>query len=996
MARIVYRDENYQTFYVDVNARQTEVTIGRNPGNSVLIPTKSLSRYHAKIVYQNGRYFLCDLKSSNGTYVNNVRISQQEIRPGDKLRFGDVNVEFIDENRSAGAPAQVNPPPAAGAAMPQRGMGGNRPMPPSMPGQGMARLNAPALQMPQHAPNPDLRSVNMRPISSVGTYRPTMPNQPIFDDEMAKVAAEQLASSGGSAISAPRGFNPESPGLSGGNRNIVGRPAAPGMPANPPAPRASSSQEQMPAAPPAGIIDASSAPRGFNPDSMGLGGGSMPGMPGMMPNPPAPRASSSQEQMPGVPPAGMIDASSAPRGFNPESMGFGGVRMPEAPGMPANPPAPRASSSQEQMPVAPPAGIIDASSAPRGFNPESMGLGGGGMPASAGMMPNPPAPRASSSQGQMPAAPPADNPVFGMPAQYQLSGNVAPNFESTSIAQAPREPAQAPGAPGAASPEMALSIVDEISRGGEMPPDAGEDAENGNDAAPGAAIAAEAPANAPASGENVAGAAQSGDARVLSGDSADSSAAGQPQQTLQARRRCGASGDSMSRRAARPQIGRTAAMPSGMMPAAGNGSTVRTAGSNAAASGQGSESSSGHHAAAFGMRSGRGAALGRRAASHHSLRAGENHAETPAMPEVQSSPETPAMPEVQSSPETPAMPENADFARQSPESAEDNRGESRSEIIELGDAPCDATQFAADAREIASGASGDDCGRCEGINRGQEDSDEPSGQPRCDDECVADCCVSSPEAPNAQGDVLHEIDNADISPEEYSGNPENIDENAQPADGAENAQSAGIIDAPQASAGAPAPIADKENGELLREIGELRAENDAISARNSDLAAENASLLQQIGELRDRLTEAQSAADEACAQSETSLNALAMRHEQEIDEMKIGHAAEVSDIEAERDGLRARTAELEAETAKIAASLKEAQEKLADVQKNAAGTELLPRWASRFNALLQYAKVFERAVDKLGIDAAEPKTAEYVRSMADMIRFCADDLKDIK
>ena len=55
--------------------------------------------------------------------------------------------------------------------------------------------------------------------------------------------------------------------------------------------------------------------------------------------------------------------------------------------------------------------------------------------------------------------------------------------------------------------------------------------------------------------------------------------------------------------------------------------------------------------------------------------------------------------------------------------------------------------------------------------------------------------------------------------------------------------------------------------------------------------------------------------------------------------------------------------------------------------------EFREKWGQRFHALLQYTKAMERAVDKLGLDGVEPKSAEYVRSMTDMIRFCLDELK---
>ena len=70
MARIVYRDQNFQSFYADVNAQQPEVTIGRNEGNMLRIMTKAVSRFHAKVVFQNGRYYFIDNNSSNGCYVN--------------------------------------------------------------------------------------------------------------------------------------------------------------------------------------------------------------------------------------------------------------------------------------------------------------------------------------------------------------------------------------------------------------------------------------------------------------------------------------------------------------------------------------------------------------------------------------------------------------------------------------------------------------------------------------------------------------------------------------------------------------------------------------------------------------------------------------------------------------------------------------------------------------------------------------------------------------
>ena len=50
------------------------VTIGRSGENSISLPDRELSRRHSKIVYEDsiGKYFLCDVGSTNGTYMQLV------------------------------------------------------------------------------------------------------------------------------------------------------------------------------------------------------------------------------------------------------------------------------------------------------------------------------------------------------------------------------------------------------------------------------------------------------------------------------------------------------------------------------------------------------------------------------------------------------------------------------------------------------------------------------------------------------------------------------------------------------------------------------------------------------------------------------------------------------------------------------------------------------------------------------------------------------------
>jgi pSer/pThr/pTyr-binding forkhead associated (FHA) protein len=196
VARVVYRDENYQTVYREVNAQNPEVTIGRNPDNSIVVPSKALSRNHAKIVYQNGRYLFIDLKSSNGCYVNDKRISTQEIQSGDKIRCGTVSFDFVEDSAPAGKiglQAHVGPQQPQGYgqahASPQQPQGyGQAHVSPQQP-QGFGQSPQPSYGMAppqQRSAMNDPRNFGARPISSTSTYRPTMLNQPGFEEEMAR------------------------------------------------------------------------------------------------------------------------------------------------------------------------------------------------------------------------------------------------------------------------------------------------------------------------------------------------------------------------------------------------------------------------------------------------------------------------------------------------------------------------------------------------------------------------------------------------------------------------------------------------------------------------------------------------------------------------------------------------------------------------------------------------------------------------------------------
>lgn len=79
-------------------------TIGRSASCNVIVPSNIVSRLHAKIEFNNGRYVLHDCNSANGTYVNRRRIfSSYALQDKDHIGLGDPTplLAFIDPDRTA-------------------------------------------------------------------------------------------------------------------------------------------------------------------------------------------------------------------------------------------------------------------------------------------------------------------------------------------------------------------------------------------------------------------------------------------------------------------------------------------------------------------------------------------------------------------------------------------------------------------------------------------------------------------------------------------------------------------------------------------------------------------------------------------------------------------------------------------------------------------------------------------------------------------------------
>ena len=96
---LIYNQEESIQKVQKVNINKTKILIGRNPDCDILIEHPNISWHHAKIVKENSQYFIYDLNSTNGTFINkNFVKDKQEIKENDKITLGIYSFIFKIEN----------------------------------------------------------------------------------------------------------------------------------------------------------------------------------------------------------------------------------------------------------------------------------------------------------------------------------------------------------------------------------------------------------------------------------------------------------------------------------------------------------------------------------------------------------------------------------------------------------------------------------------------------------------------------------------------------------------------------------------------------------------------------------------------------------------------------------------------------------------------------------------------------------------------------------
>jgi len=71
------------------------MTIGRRPDSDVFLDDVTVSRDHALLVRRGEDYYLDDLGSLNGTYVNRQRVDSRQLEDGDELQIGKYKLSYL-------------------------------------------------------------------------------------------------------------------------------------------------------------------------------------------------------------------------------------------------------------------------------------------------------------------------------------------------------------------------------------------------------------------------------------------------------------------------------------------------------------------------------------------------------------------------------------------------------------------------------------------------------------------------------------------------------------------------------------------------------------------------------------------------------------------------------------------------------------------------------------------------------------------------------------
>jgi pSer/pThr/pTyr-binding forkhead associated (FHA) protein len=112
MAKLVIQNQGMTGRVHELNVDRT--TIGRVEDNTFPIADPSVSSHHCEVHLRGGEVLIRDLNSTNGSFINDAKITESVLKPGQVLRLGQVELKLEVEGVAA------TPTPSTAPATPAK------------------------------------------------------------------------------------------------------------------------------------------------------------------------------------------------------------------------------------------------------------------------------------------------------------------------------------------------------------------------------------------------------------------------------------------------------------------------------------------------------------------------------------------------------------------------------------------------------------------------------------------------------------------------------------------------------------------------------------------------------------------------------------------------------------------------------------------------------------------------------------------------------------
>jgi hypothetical protein len=91
---------------------EERMTIGRTEDNSIVLADSGVSRQHAAIEYEDGDYFIVDLGSQNGVFLNKERVEREKLKYWDEIQIHNFVIKYMAKQGLGAAGDDENEVPA--------------------------------------------------------------------------------------------------------------------------------------------------------------------------------------------------------------------------------------------------------------------------------------------------------------------------------------------------------------------------------------------------------------------------------------------------------------------------------------------------------------------------------------------------------------------------------------------------------------------------------------------------------------------------------------------------------------------------------------------------------------------------------------------------------------------------------------------------------------------------------------------------------------------